>query len=185
MFLFFQISFEAFKKALLTTRNKKIHDFPLQLSKFHFKNCCSVIKGGSKTSKVLNSPHFPLSKRVATLLFKIRLFKNIMTFPIKILKPPQTWPIWGVSITPVWKDEWGSHYVDCLQQLILLSINSSELAELVPFPYSLGRFTIYSDRLHNFSVSIPRCCKDIYVKNFYLALPVECFPWTYDLWPMN
>ena len=34
---------------------------------------------------------------------------------------------------------------------------SSELAQLVPLPYSRGRSTRYSDRLHDFSVTIPRC----------------------------
>ena len=34
---------------------------------------------------------------------------------------------------------------------------SSELAALVPLPYSQGRSTRYSDRLHDFSVTIPRC----------------------------
>ena len=36
---------------------------------------------------------------------------------------------------------------------------SSELAQLVPLPYSQGRSTHYSDRLHDFSVTIPRCYK--------------------------
>ena len=44
---------------------------------------------------------------------------------------------------------------------------SSELAELVPLPYSRGRSTCYSDRLHDFSVTIPRCYKDIYVNSFF------------------
>ena len=34
---------------------------------------------------------------------------------------------------------------------------SSELAQLVPLPFSRGRSTHYSDRLHDFSVTIPRC----------------------------
>ena len=34
---------------------------------------------------------------------------------------------------------------------------SSELAQLVPLPFSRGRSTCYSDRLHDFSVTIPRC----------------------------
>ena len=34
---------------------------------------------------------------------------------------------------------------------------SSELAQLVPLPYSQGRSTHYSDKLHDFSVTIPRC----------------------------
>ena len=41
---------------------------------------------------------------------------------------------------------------------------SSELAELVPFRYSRGRSTRYSDRLHYFSVTIPRCYKDVYLR---------------------
>ena len=65
---------------------------------------------------------------------------------------------------------------------------SSELAQLVPFPYSRGRSTRYSDRLHDFSVTIPRCYKDVYVNSFFPrtarlwnSLPIECFPLTDDL----
>ena len=43
---------------------------------------------------------------------------------------------------------------------------SSELAQLVPRPYSRGRSTCYSDRLHDFYVIIRRCYKDVYVKSF-------------------
>ena len=64
----------------------------------------------------------------------------------------------------------------------------SELAELVPLPYSRGRCTRYSDRLHGFSVTIPRCYNDVYVNNFcprtarfWNSLPIECFLLTYDL----
>ena len=65
---------------------------------------------------------------------------------------------------------------------------SSELAELVPLPYSRGRSTRYSDRLHDFSVTIPRCYKDVYVNSLYPrtarlwnSLPIKRFPLTYDL----
>ena len=65
---------------------------------------------------------------------------------------------------------------------------SSELAQLVPLPYSRGRSTYYPDRLHDFSVTIPRCYKDVYVNSFFPctarlwnSLPIECFPLTYDL----
>ena len=65
---------------------------------------------------------------------------------------------------------------------------SSELAQLVPLPYSRGRSTHYSDRLHDFSVTISRCYKDVYVNSFFPctarlwnSLPIECFPLTYDL----
>ena len=65
---------------------------------------------------------------------------------------------------------------------------SSELAQLVPLPFSRGRSTRYSDRLHDFSVTICRCYKDVYVNSFFPgtaklwnSFPVECFPLTYDL----
>ena len=65
---------------------------------------------------------------------------------------------------------------------------SSELAQLVPLPYSRGRSTRYSDRLHDFSFTIPRCYKDVYVNSFFPrtarpwnSLPIECIPLTYDL----
>ena len=65
---------------------------------------------------------------------------------------------------------------------------SSELAQLVPFPYSQGRSTRYSDRLQGFFVTIPRCYKDVYVNSFFPrtarlwnSLPIECFPLTYNL----
>ena len=51
---------------------------------------------------------------------------------------------------------------------------SSELAQLVPLPFSGGRSTRYSDRLHDFSFTIPRCYKDVNVNNF--------FPHTARLW---
>ena len=65
---------------------------------------------------------------------------------------------------------------------------SYELAELVPLPYSQERSTHYSDRLHGFSVTIPRCYKDAYADSFFpqtarlwSSLPIECFSLTYDL----
>ena len=65
---------------------------------------------------------------------------------------------------------------------------SSELAQLVPLPFSQERPTRYSDRLHDFSVTIARCYKDVYVNSFFPrtaelwnSLPIECFPLTYDL----
>ena len=64
----------------------------------------------------------------------------------------------------------------------------SDLVQLVPLPDSGGRCTRYSDRLHDFSVTIPRCYKDDYVSSFFPqtvrlwnSLPTECFPLTYYL----
>ena len=65
---------------------------------------------------------------------------------------------------------------------------SSELGQLVPLHNSWGRFTRYSDRLHDFSVTIPRYNKDVYVNGFFPrkarlsnSLPIECFLLTYGL----
>ena len=65
---------------------------------------------------------------------------------------------------------------------------SSELAQLVPLSYSRGRSSRYSDRLHDFSVTIPRCYKDAYVNSFFPrtaglwnSLPIECLPLNYNL----
>ena len=59
---------------------------------------------------------------------------------------------------------------------------SSGLAQLVPRPFSRGRSTRYSDRLHDFSVTIPSCYKDVYVNSFFPgtakllnSLPIESF----------
>ena len=60
---------------------------------------------------------------------------------------------------------------------------SSELTQLVPLPYFRGRSTHYSERLHNFSITVPKCYKDVYVNSFFLRIArfwnsprVECFP---------
>ena len=65
---------------------------------------------------------------------------------------------------------------------------SSELAQLVPFHYSRWWSTHYSDRLHDFSVTIPKYYKDVCVNSFFSrtaklwnSMPKECFPLTYDL----
>ena len=65
---------------------------------------------------------------------------------------------------------------------------SSELAEVVPLPYSWRRSTHYFNRLHDFSVTVTRCYKVVYVNSFFPctariwdSLPIEWFPLTYDL----
>ena len=65
---------------------------------------------------------------------------------------------------------------------------SSELAQVVLLPFSGGMSTCYSDTLHDFSVTISRCYKDVYVNSFFPrkaglwnSLPMECFPLTYNL----
>ena len=81
-----------------------------------------------------------------------------------------------------------SHCLKCLFYRYYFDRCSSELVELVPLPYSWGRSTHYSERLHDFSVIISRCYKDVYVNSFsprifraWNSLPIESFPLTYDL----
>ena len=65
---------------------------------------------------------------------------------------------------------------------------SSELAQLASLPYSQGRCTHYSERFHDFFVTIPRCYYDVYFNSFFPcrtrlwnSLPIKCFPLSYDL----
>ena len=61
---------------------------------------------------------------------------------------------------------------------------SSELAHLVPLTYFRGRFTHYSDGLHDFSVTIPRCYKDVHVNSFFSCtarLSAACRVLSFDL----
>ena len=44
---------------------------------------------------------------------------------------------------------------------------SSELVQLIPLPFSRGKSTRFCDRLHDFSATIPRCYKDVYVNSFF------------------
>ena len=65
---------------------------------------------------------------------------------------------------------------------------SSQLVQLFPLPYSCERPTRYSDRLHDFSVTIRRCYKHFYVNSFFPrtarvwnSMPRKCFTLIYDL----
>ena len=111
---------------------------------------------------------------------------------LEILDKLQTWlcrtvgPLLDVSLEPL---------VHCrnvanlsLFYMYYFGRCSSELTQPFPLPYSLGRPTRYSDTLHDFTVTIPRFYKDVYVNSFFPrtarpwnCLPIECFPLTYDL----
>ena len=65
---------------------------------------------------------------------------------------------------------------------------SSEVDKLVPLPYFRERSTCYSDRLYDFSLTIPKCYKDVmstvffpHTARLWNSLPIECFPLTCDL----
>ena len=52
---------------------------------------------------------------------------------------------------------------------------SSELAQLVPLPYSWGRCTPYSDKFNAFPVTIPKCYKDVCVNSFFPCTASRAF----------
>ena len=59
---------------------------------------------------------------------------------------------------------------------------------MVRLPFSRGRSTGYSDRSHDFSVTIPIFYKNVFVNSFFphtarlwKSVPIECFPLNYDL----
>ena len=69
-----------------------------------------------------------------------------------------------------------------------LCSNCSVYSKTLKFYDKIFQQTRYSDRFHDFSVTIPKCYKDVYVNSFFPgtarpwnSLPVECFPMTYDL----
>ena len=75
-------------------------------------------------------------------------------------------------------------YITILQYIVFCYIFYSILF----FTFSGGRSTRYSDRLHDFSVTIPRCYNDVYVNSFFPcrakfwnSLPVESLLLTFDL----
>ena len=57
-----------------------------------------------------------------------------------------------------------------LSVLMMLLSTLNVIRHLALLPYSWGRSTCYSDRLHNFSATIPSCYKDGYIAGFFLAL---------------
>ena len=63
-------------------------------------------------------------------------------------------------------------WMKCLTSFILFymyyfGICSYKLAEMFSLHHSCGRFTCYSNRSHDFSFTIPRCYKDVYVNSFF------------------
>ena len=50
---------------------------------------------------------------------------------------------------------------------------SSELAQLVPLLYSLGRYLCYSNRLHGFSATISRCYNDAYMSTVSFLVQLD------------
>ena len=68
---------------------------------------------------------------------------------------------------------------------LILFYSSYRIVGLVPFLYSCGRSSCYSDRLHDLSIIISRCYNDVYVNSefsstarLWNSLSTDCFPLT-------
>ena len=84
-------------------------------------------------------------------LFLNRIGNRALSLLLELLlKKSQPWFFWNVASLSLF---YRYYFGRC----------SSELAQLVSLPYSRGRATCYSGRLHDFSVTIPRCYKAVYV----------------------
>ena len=87
-----------------------------------------------------------------------------------------------ISINLLYGHEWNTVAMSGLVLLV-----ATELAQLVPLPYSRRKSTCYSDRLHDFPVTIPWCYKNVYVT--FLSShrhTLEFFAdrmLSFDLWP--
>ena len=59
--------------------------------------------------------------------------------------------------------------VTLFEQVVLYCCNNTlkKRRANISLPFSPGRSTRYSDRLHDFSVTIPRCYKNVYVNSFF------------------
>ena len=111
---------------------------------------------------------------------------------LELLNQPQKWVCW-IVFSPLFASlEPLVHHQNVANLSLFYRYYfdscSSELAELVPVPYSWGRSTCYSDRLYDFYVTIPRCYKDGYANSFFPhtatswnSLAIEGFPLSYDL----
>ena len=90
------------------------------------------------------------------------LFPSNLPLKIGILSSPLYWTFDQSLNTPSRKGGAGGVGGD-----YYFGRYSSELAQLVSHPYSWGRSIHYSNSLHDFSVIIPRCYKDVYVSSFF------------------
>ena len=164
-------------------------------------NIISITKTAfKKIGNLVHSMKF-LSPEVALYLYKsiicpcmeycCRIWASTPSCYLELLDKPQkricmiVGPLVAASLEPL-----AHHRNVCSLTLFYryyFGRRSSELAQPVPLPFSQGRSTHYSDRLHDFSVTIPRCYKDVYVNSFFPrtarpwnSLPIECFSLTYD-----
>ena len=108
---------------------------------------------------------------------------------LELLDELQKWIFWTVGLLLAASLDPFAHCQDVASLSLFyryyFGICLSDLAQLVPLlDYSWGSSTHYFHRLHDFSGTIPRCYKDVYVNSFLLgtsilwnSLPIDFFSW--------
>ena len=112
-----------------------------------------------------------LTHVVALYLYKSTIWPGSPSYNLDMLDKLQKWVYGTVGLTLAASLE----PLTFRQNVASLSLfyrhcfvsRSSELPGLVPLPYSRGRSTRCFDRLHDFSVTIRRCYKDVYFSSFF------------------
>ena len=171
-------------------------------SKLDWGSYCSIAKTASKKIGVLICSMKFLSPEVALYLYKstmqpcmeycCHVWAGAPSCYLELLDKLQKWiyrtvcPSLAASLEPL------AHRQNVANLSLFYRYYfgrcSCELAQLVPLPCSRGKSTCYSDRLHDFSVTIPRWYKDVYVNSSFSrtarlwnSLLIECFHLTYDI----
>ena len=150
----------------------------------------SIAKTASKKiGALIHSMKF-LSREVALYLYKsticpcveycCHVWASGPSCYLELLDKLQKWLCWTVSPSLAASLEPLAHRQNVAS--LILSYR------LVPLRFSWGRSTRYSDRLHDFSITMPKCYKDIYFSSsfpctagLWNSLSIECFPLTYNL----
>ena len=124
----------------------------------------SIAKTTSKKIGILIRCVKVLSPEVALYLYKSTIWNSVVMSGLVLLVA--TWNCW-ISYKNRCARLLVLHLLPLLNHWLIMEIKvtlkpkiascSSEQAELVPLLYSQGRSSCYSDRLHDFSVTISRC----------------------------
>ena len=126
-----------------------------------------IAKTASKITRVLIRPMKFFSPEVALYLYKSRVWAVAPSCYLELLDKLQKQICTTVAASLATSLKRLTHHQNVASLNLFYRYYfgkcSSELAELVPLPYYRGRSTHYSDRLHDFSATSPRCYKDIYV----------------------
>ena len=126
-------------------------------TKFYFSRSCSVFLpyGHTQNTVVMYWLVLLVASWNCQICYK-NAYARLLVLPLlPVLNP---WLI--VEMQPAYFFSVGNYFGRC----------SSELAQLLPLPSCRWKSTCYSDKLHDFSVTISACYKNVYFKSFFLHI---------------